>query len=143
MPTGTPYNSFVLPYSIRVDEFASSADMLVAPALHLLTHTHSDHINGLSAKSFGYQVICSQDAKEMLIRHEIYAERELHDLQLRSQRTRTFAHLKVGPWRQPDGRMYYKGSRDLLVRFFLIDFIINNTHFWAIESSPSKYTDLV
>ncbi|KAF8886293.1 beta-lactamase-like protein [Infundibulicybe gibba] len=83
MPTGTPYGSFILPYPIR-------------PALHLLTHTHSDHINGLSAKSFGYRVIYA-------LRHEVYAERELHQLELRTEKTRTYSHLKVDPLLCPDG----------------------------------------
>src|SRR5271154_386648 len=122
MPTGTPYNSFVLPYPIRVDDFTDNVNLVTQtpiPALHLLTHTHSDHINGLSAKSFGYTVICSQDAKEMLLRHEVYAERALHDMQLRAVTTRTFRHLKVDPVMGECGRMYYHGSRDLLVCAFV------------------------
>ena len=119
MPTGTPYNSFVLPYKIRVDDFATPTSNIINPALHLLTHTHADHINGLSAKSFGYQVICSHDAKEMLLRHEVYAERALHEQELRAEKTRTFSHLKVDPRVENDGRMYYSGSRDLLVCLLL------------------------
>jgi hypothetical protein len=115
MPPGTPYNSFVLPYRIRVDDFGQSTTEDSNAALHLLTHTHSDHINGLSAQSFGYTVICSKDAKEMLLRHEVYAERELLELDIRAERTRTYAHLKVDPRTQPDGTIYYAGSRDLLV----------------------------
>ncbi|KIM77746.1 hypothetical protein PILCRDRAFT_825184 [Piloderma croceum F 1598] len=114
MPPGTPYNAFVLPYKIRVDDFADSSTLEFAPALHLLTHTHTDHINGLSAKSFGYTVICSHDAKEMLLRHEVYAERALHEQELRSEKLRTFSHLKVDPFMMPDGGVYYTGSRDLL-----------------------------
>lgn len=120
MPTGTPYNSFIPPYRIRVDDFSTPANHQDAtdtsPLLHLLTHTHSDHINGLSARSFGYNVVCSEDAKEMLLRHEVYAERELHSLELRAEKIRTYAHLKVDPLCNPDGTMYYRGSRDLLVR---------------------------
>lgn len=116
MPTGTPYHSFVLPYRIRVDDFATPLDQDVAPApaLHLLTHTHTDHINGLSAKSFGHRVVCSHDAKEMLLRHEVYAERELKQRDLRVERVRTFAHLKIDPVHHP-AIAYYQGSRDLLV----------------------------
>jgi glyoxylase-like metal-dependent hydrolase (beta-lactamase superfamily II) len=114
MPTGTPYNSFVLPYRIKVDDFATHPDQDITPALHLLTHTHSDHITGLSAKSFGQIVVCSHDAKEMLLRHEIYAERELRELDLRAERVRTYAHLKVDLIHQPT-IAYYQGSRDLLV----------------------------
>jgi len=119
MPTGTPYNSLVKPYRIRVDDFATpnNQDQETTPVLHLLTHTHSDHINGLSAKSFGYKVICSHDAKEMLLRHEVYAERELHAQELRAEKMRTYSHLKVDPLYHPDGSMYYTGSRDLLVRY--------------------------
>ena len=115
MPPGTPYNSFVLPYRIRVDDFGQSTTHDSTVALHLLSHTHSDHINGLSAQSFGYTVICSKDAKEMLLRHEVYAERELHELDLRAEKTRTYSHLKVDPRTQPDGTTHYVGSRDLLV----------------------------
>ncbi|KZP10395.1 hypothetical protein FIBSPDRAFT_963112 [Athelia psychrophila] len=114
MPPGTPYNSFILPYNIRVDDFTDSSNLQVAPALHLLTHTHTDHIGGLSAKSFGYQVICSIDAKEMLLRHEVYGERALHEQELRSEKLRTFSHLKVDPRVMPNGEIYYTGSRDLL-----------------------------
>ena len=117
MPTGTPYQSCIPPYRIRVDDFATPAnqDLTSTPLLHLLTHTHSDHINGLSAKSFGYKVYCSEDAKQMLLRHEVYAERELQALELRSEKIRTYAHLRVGSQVCPDGTMYYMGSRDLLV----------------------------
>jgi DNA cross-link repair 1C protein len=113
MPPGTPYNSFALPYSIRVDAFAALESV---PALHLLTHTHSDHIVGLSSKSFAATVICSPDAKEMLLRHELYSERALYQTEVRAEKTRTFAHLRVEPRKRQDGTMFYTGSRDLLVR---------------------------
>ncbi|KAF5361843.1 hypothetical protein D9756_002075 [Leucocoprinus leucothites] len=112
MPTGTPYNSFALPYRIKVDDFATPSSQDITPALHLLTHTHSDHINGLSAKSFGYVVVCSHDAKEMLLRHEIFAQRELKEQHLRAEPVRTYAHLKVDRIHHP--MAYYQGSRDLL-----------------------------
>jgi hypothetical protein len=115
MPPGTLYNAFVLPYKIRIDDFADSSNLDYAPALHLLTHTHTDQINGLSAKSFGYTVICSYDAKEMPLRHEVYAERALHEQEMRSVKLRTFSHLKVDPFMIPGGGMYYTGSRDLLM----------------------------
>ncbi|TFK50772.1 hypothetical protein OE88DRAFT_1659830 [Heliocybe sulcata] len=114
MPPGSPYNSFVLPYSIRVDEFSSSSSISTVPALHMLSHTHSDHIVGLSAKSFSSIVICSQDAKEMLLRHEVYYERSLRDQEIRSECVRTFKHLKVEPTVSQDGQVHYQGSRDLL-----------------------------
>ncbi|KIJ08475.1 hypothetical protein PAXINDRAFT_102543 [Paxillus involutus ATCC 200175] len=118
MPTGTPYHSFALPYPIRVDNFTDTIDDLPPPynrpALHLLTHTHSDHIAGLAAKSFAYRVICSPDAKEMLLRHEVYAERSLHDHEYRAEKKRTFGHLKIEPYVMPNGQKFYTGSRDLL-----------------------------
>lgn len=117
MPTGTPYDSFVFPYHIRVDDFANTATLRTIPALHLLSHTHSDHINGLSAKSFASVVFCSRDAKEMLLRHEVYAERALKESELRAENVRTYQHLKVDPRRMDDGTVYYHGSRDLLVSF--------------------------
>ncbi|KAF8838244.1 hypothetical protein BDN67DRAFT_104631 [Paxillus ammoniavirescens] len=118
MPNGTPYHSFALPYPIRVDNFTDTIDDLPPPynrpVLHLLTHTHSDHIAGLAAKSFAYRVICSPDAKEMLLRHEVYAERSLHDREYRTEKKRTFGHLKIEPYVMPNGQKFYTGSRDLL-----------------------------
>ncbi|KAI0715641.1 beta-lactamase-like protein [Cerioporus squamosus] len=127
MPQGAPYNSFILPYPIRVDDFSkssstnSSSSALYATAslpstasLYLLTHTHTDHLTGLAARSFGQTVVCSYDAKEMLLRHEVYAERSLRDAALRAENVRTFAHLRVAPQRLEDGNMAYHGSRDLL-----------------------------
>jgi len=114
MPTGTPHNSFALPYRIKVDNFSTPSNQEVMPALHLLTHTHSDHISGLSVKSFGYVIVCSYDAKEMLLRHEVYAERQLRQKGLRSELVKTYAHLKIDRVHHPTA--YYQGSRDLLVR---------------------------
>ena len=130
MPQGTPYNAFILPYPIRVDDFSnpSSTNSSSSPSsyastslpstasLYLLTHTHTDHLNGLAARSFGQTVVCSHDAKEMLLRHEAYMERSLRDADLRAENIRTFAHLRVAPQRLEDGNMVYHGSRDLLVR---------------------------
>ena len=96
MPQGTPYSSFALPYPIRVDCFTCTNHLPApynTPALHLLTHTHTDHILGLSSKSFAARVVCSPDAKEMLLRHEVYLERAKKDTG--EAGTRTFAHLKV------------------------------------------------
>ena len=67
---------------------------MTVPALHLLTHTHSDHIVGLNSKSFAAQVICSEDAKEMLLRHETYYARFLREGEFVPQKKRTFEHLK-------------------------------------------------
>ncbi|TFY61855.1 hypothetical protein EVJ58_g4248 [Rhodofomes roseus] len=111
MPPGTPYGSFVRNYRIRVDNFTGTEEKV---ALHLLTHTHTDHLTGLSAQSFGHVVVCSQDAKEMLLRHEVYNERALKDMDLRAEKIRTFKHLKVEPRRFEDGTVDHTGSRDLL-----------------------------
>ncbi|KAH9891831.1 hypothetical protein C8Q73DRAFT_763234 [Cubamyces lactineus] len=123
MPQGTPYNAFIPPYPIRVDDFSSPSPSTSTSSkdtqarnvgLYLLTHTHTDHLNGLAAKSFGQTIVCSHDAKEMLLRHEVYAERALRDMDLRAQNVRTFSHLKVDPQRLEDGGVDYVGSRDLL-----------------------------
>lgn len=116
MPPGAPYRGFVLPYSIRVDEFAGlPSDYPVAPKLHLLTHTHSDHLHGLSSKSFGYTVVCSEDAKQMLLRHEVFDERSMFEHGTRGEKRRTFKHLRVAPLKRKDGTVEHRG-RDLLVR---------------------------
>ncbi|KAH7904819.1 beta-lactamase-like protein, partial [Hygrophoropsis aurantiaca] len=124
MPPGTPYHSFVLPYPIRVDNFAdnlgpsSSAKSptnqeppFTQPALYLLSHTHTDHLSGLASKSFSQRVICSADAKTMLLRHEVYKQRARLG---KSERTRTYEHMRVLPLIKPDGTKCYTGSRDLL-----------------------------
>jgi DNA cross-link repair 1C protein len=116
MPTGTPFHSFVPPYPIRVDEFTSPATLPRMAALHLLTHTHSDHLQGLAARSFSAPVICSSDAKEMLLRHEVYSERNLFAQELKGERRRTYAHLKVDPIKTSNGTILRNGARDLLVR---------------------------
>ncbi|KAA1470649.1 hypothetical protein DENSPDRAFT_929009 [Dentipellis sp. KUC8613] len=115
MPPGTPFHGFVHPFPIRVDEFDNPPTLPAIPALHLLSHTHTDHLVGLSAKSFSSSIICSQDAKEMLLKHEVFKERALVEMELRSEAklARTFGHLKVSPV-VVDGRTYYQGSRDLL-----------------------------
>lgn len=96
MPPGTPYASFALPYPIRVDCFTCT-DHLPAPyntpALYLLTHSHTDHILGLSSKSFAARIVCSPDTKEMILRHEVSLERAKKDAG--EVATRTFAHLRV------------------------------------------------
>lgn len=119
MPPGTPYKCFLRPYfsNVRVDEFTDVSGQKDSSnaSVHLLTHTHSDHIVGLQAKSFGQPVICSKDSKEMLLRHEVYGERALLEMDMRAERTRTYKHLKVDPVRGPDGQQNFWGSRDLLV----------------------------
>jgi len=119
MPPGAPYRGFILPYSIRVDEFTClPSDYPVTPKLHLLTHTHSDHVLGLSSKSFGHTVVCSEDAKQMLLRHETYDERTMFEHGARAEKRRTFRHLKVTPLKRKDGTVEH-GGRDLLVRALL------------------------
>ena len=116
MPPGTPYKAFIPPYPIRVDEFTSSPSLTPPPALHLLSHTHSDHISGLSAKSFSSKIICLFDTKKMLLKHEAYKERAFISSSVREDPRlgRTFEHLKVDPVKV-GGRIRYEGSRDLLV----------------------------
>jgi glyoxylase-like metal-dependent hydrolase (beta-lactamase superfamily II) len=113
MPPGTPFNSFIKPYEIRVDNFT---DVGRPPRLYLLTHTHSDHTVGLSRQSFGERVICSADAKEMLLNHEVYKDRALHKHEFRAEKKRTFAHLKTQPYRLNTGTYINSCTRDLLVR---------------------------
>jgi len=117
MPRGTPFHGFIPPFPIRVDQFdALPGPTTVPPALHLLSHTHSDHIIGLSAKSFSSTIICSHDAKKMLLKHEVYHERALKDVDLRDEArlSRTFGHLKLPPFLK-DGKLNFSESRDLLV----------------------------
>ncbi|KAH8114435.1 hypothetical protein DFH11DRAFT_1688950 [Phellopilus nigrolimitatus] len=107
MSPGTPYNSFVVPYPIRVDEFSVPRDGSLAPAaLHLLTHTHSDHIIGLNAKSFGSVIICSADAKAMLLRHETYKARYLRE-EFLFEKNRTYSHLKSTLQSPNEGQIDY------------------------------------
>lgn len=112
MPTGTPLFAFIDPYNIRVDDFASTKGLTEVPALYLLSHTHTDHLNGLNAKSFAAPVICSKDAKVMLLRQEPYFERAMYDSAMRPERGRPFSHLRVTDVDAGQGR-------DLLVRGFL------------------------
>ena len=116
MPQGTPLHGFIPPFPIRVDQFGASPGLTAVPALHLLSHTHSDHIVGLSANSFASTIICSADAKQMLLRHELYSERFLRDVDLRDEArlSRTFGHLKVPPFLK-DGKIDFSAGRDLLV----------------------------
>jgi hypothetical protein len=112
MPTGTPFDSFIRPYDIRVDNFTNIGRV---PRLYLLTHTHTDHTTGLSAQSFGERVICSADAKEMLLNHEVYKERALLEHKYRGEKRRTYAHLKTLPYRLSSGTYINSCARDLLV----------------------------
>ncbi|KAI0059573.1 hypothetical protein BV25DRAFT_1860161 [Artomyces pyxidatus] len=115
MPPGTPFHSFIPPFPIRVDEFSSPPTLTTTPALYLLTHTHSDHVNGLAAKSFASTVVCSHDGKEMLLRQETHYARALKamDLTAETRLSKTYGHLKIPPLRI-GGWVDYQGSRDLL-----------------------------
>lgn len=135
MPPGTPYNGIIQEYPfIRVDEFTT----LQEPAkLHLLTHAHSDHLVGLQAKSFDGQIICSEDTKDVLLRLEQYKERAYYADEIRAQKKRVYAHLKIDPIVKEDRRTIYDGSRDLLVRGcspLFASFLM-----LSIEGHPVKY----
>jgi DNA cross-link repair 1C protein len=116
MPRETPFHGLIPPFPIRVDQFGASPGLTAIPALYLLSHTHSDHILGLSAKSFASTIICSPDAKQMLLKHELYRERFLMDVDFRDEArlSRTFAHLKVPPFLK-DGKLDFSLRQDLLV----------------------------
>lgn len=141
MPPGTPYSSFALPYPIRVDAFGGADALPAPPALHLLTHTHSDHTTGLAAPSFASVIVCSPEAKEMLLRHEEYGARELLSSELRPERIRTYAHLRVGARTLPDGTLVSSGTRDLLVRDLQCLGASGGNLTYFIESTTIAYAD--
>lgn len=119
MPAGAPFHSFIRPYPIRVDAFATPAPAdafdYQVPCLHLLTHSHTDHLTGLSSNSFGATVVCSPAAKEMLLNYEPTRERIAYDKGLRRDRLRPYAKLRIDPIKTKDGKMDYSYARDLLV----------------------------
>ncbi|EJD45677.1 hypothetical protein AURDEDRAFT_103419, partial [Auricularia subglabra TFB-10046 SS5] len=116
MPVGTPNNGFIPPYPIRIDTFYTPRDAVFSPpALYLLSHTHVDHLTGLSAKSFGARVICSPDAKQMLLNMEPAADRIAYDGGDRALRNRPYSHLKIDPVTREDGTVDYSMTRDLLL----------------------------
>ncbi|KAF8516335.1 beta-lactamase-like protein, partial [Hysterangium stoloniferum] len=112
MPPSAPHHSFLHPYRIRVDNFTTPKDpSFSTPALYLLSHTHSDHITGLDAKSFGSRIICSNDAKHMLLNYEPASDRIAFDNGEKSEKIRPYSHLKIEtPSRGPVNIF----SRDLL-----------------------------
>lgn len=141
MPPGTPYDSLIHPYNIRVDAFSSTPTITRQPCLHLLTHTHTDHTVGLSAKSFASTVVCSFDAKQMLLRHEVYKERELYATDTRGEKAKTYSHLKIEPTIQSDGNVLQIGCRDLLVcHANLLDSTLTNT---ALETDTNGYSNSI
>lgn len=114
MPVGAPDHCFLTGYPIRVDAFATPNDPSFAPPLlHLLTHTHTDHLDGLNSSSFGGQIICSQVAKDMLLRHERVADRVEFDRGISSSRKRPYAHLRVEAMVM-DGKKISRYTKDLL-----------------------------
>ncbi|KAF9264590.1 hypothetical protein L218DRAFT_958303 [Marasmius fiardii PR-910] len=117
MPPGTPFNGFILPYPIRVDDFTQTFDA----KLHLLTHTHSDHLQGLQSKSFSQKVYCSEDTKQLVLRIEEFQERNLRDKRLRAEPIRKYKHLKVDPIYDSTGKIVTNGhqARDLLTTLHL------------------------
>jgi hypothetical protein len=138
MPQGTPFHGFIPPFPIRVDQFGALPGLTAIPALHLLSHTHSDHVLGLSAKTFASTIICSPDAKQMLLRHEVYSERLLRDAALRDEArlSRTFGHLRVPPFLK-EGKLDFSASLDLLVwsSYMRTQVIIN-----VQARKPSRFT---
>lgn len=121
MPSGAPYHSFVHPYAIRVDAFATprNAPDFAEPELYLLTHTHSDHLNGLASTDFGSRVVCSKAAKNMLLRVEKAADRIKFDKREISSKVLQYSHLRKVARRLKDGTLDHSLARDLLVPFFL------------------------
>ena len=112
-----PFHAFIPPYPIRVDAFQTPRlkdSSMPIPDLHLLTHTHSDHLTGLSARSFAGMVICSKDAKEMLLNWESKEDRINFDKKFITTRRRGYEHLKIEPTWEGD-RLNWERSRDLLV----------------------------
>lgn len=115
MPDGAIPGGYALPYSnIRIDEFSACEDDAIH--LYMLSHTHSDHIQGLANKSFASPLICSKDAKQMLLNHELLKERMFRDSVLKGdyRKPRTFGHLKRDP-ATVAGKVYWVGTRDLMV----------------------------
>jgi hypothetical protein len=108
MPS-SPFESTIPPYKfIRVDKFTNN--LVKIPALHLLTHCHSDHLLGLDSKAFNSIVLCSDDTKRLVLNTEPYSDRALYDNHLIASKKKPYRHLCIQGERQGP-------SRDLLVRF--------------------------
>ena len=115
MPDGAIPGGYAIPYTnIRIDDFSACEGD--ATHLYMLTHTHSDHIQGLANKSFASPLVCSKDAKQMLLNHEPLKERLFRDGALKGdyRRPKTFSHLKRNP-ATVAGKVYWAGTRDLMV----------------------------
>lgn len=118
MHVGSAFCGYIPPYpEIRVDSFSDSINSPFPPAkLYLLSHTHSDHIQGLDAKSFGQPVVCSEDSKRMLLLGERASDRIAFDNGDICDRRRPWSHLKAKA-RKGDSTSI---SRDLLVSIPLL-----------------------
>lgn len=102
MPPGAPNHSYIDPYRIRVDDFTNIEQH---PAVYyLLSHTHADHTTGLQSDTFGGEIICSREAKHMLLNYETWADKAMKEEN--EYRKLTYQHLK-------------NGRRDLLVSLAL------------------------
>ncbi|VDC01293.1 unnamed protein product [Peniophora sp. CBMAI 1063] len=114
MPDGAIPGGYATPYdNIRIDDFSECEGD--ATHLYMLSHTHSDHIQGLTNKSFASPLVCSKDAKQMLLNHEPLKERLFRDGALKGdyRKPRSFGHLKRDP-ATVAGKVYWAGSRDLM-----------------------------
>ncbi|KAG8997285.1 hypothetical protein FRB93_000418 [Tulasnella sp. JGI-2019a] len=108
MPTGTPYSGHIPPYNnIRIDAFTNLGnDRNYPDELLLLTHTHSDHIQGLLSKSFGLPFYCTNDAQTMLANYEPQASRVAYDREGKTNGAkpdRPLAHLNSHGKTSSDG----------------------------------------
>jgi hypothetical protein len=86
---------------IRIDCFTQinpplPPSLLPAPnaLLYLLTHVHTDHLQGLSKSSFNGKIVCSRETKEMLIRLETAAGRRLKAAGMVDRNLKIYGNLK-------------------------------------------------
>jgi hypothetical protein len=87
-PRPPPADGHLLEFPlIRVDCFTQTTPIFLPPSylpapnaqLYLLSHIHTDHLEGLStASEFNGTILCSAASKEMLLRLEAATQRVLH-----------------------------------------------------------------